>query len=223
MTLFCALCLPLVLSLGYWQLQRAAQKRSMESEYLARLNALPLLPAEINAQQSFARVALQGRYAEEIFLVDNQVRNGVVGYWVVQVFDDAGGQRFLTNRGFVAGMDRRERLPVVDVPAELVKVVGTVWPFMGLVPVWGADDWSPGWPKRVQRLDVERMAALVDAVSVEVRLESGQPGVGAAAPVAKVLSDARHRGYAATWFGLAAVLAAGFVVFGFANPREKDE
>ena len=46
MTLFTALLLPLVLSLGIWQLGRAEEKREFESAYLDRIGALAVVPAE---------------------------------------------------------------------------------------------------------------------------------------------------------------------------------
>ena len=95
-----------------------------------------------------------------------------------------------------------------------VEVIGAVWPFTGLVPLLDDDAWQGGWPKRVQRLDVERMAVAIEGSAVEIRLEPGQPGVVVAAPFAAVLSDAMHRGYAVTWFGLALALVGCYVFFG---------
>ena len=65
------------------------------------------------------------------------------------------------------------------------------------------------------------MAAVVDAAPVEVRLEPGQTGVTKAAPLASVLSDAKHLGYAATWFGLAAALLILYVIYGLKRAREQ--
>jgi cytochrome oxidase assembly protein ShyY1 len=223
MTLLSVLGVPLLLALGAWQLERGSQKRSMENEYLAQLTRLPVAISELDELQHFARVALRGRYDEKVFLVDNQVSDGVVGYWVVQVFDEVGGQRFLTNRGFIAALDRRDRLPLIRTSPQTVKVVGVVWPFMGLLPEWGQSEWATGWPKRVQSLDIARMAALVGAVPIEVRLEAGQPGVEAPAPFVVGLNDDKHMGYAATWFGLAVVLAVGFVAVGLTSARSRND
>ena len=56
-------------------------------------------------------------------------------------------------------------------PPGHVTVVGTVWPDTGLPPLVGADVWDAGWPKRVQRLGVQRMAELTGAAPLEIRLE----------------------------------------------------
>ena len=163
----------------------------------------------------FQRLRLVGQFGKAVFLVDNQVQAGRPGYWIVQAFDDNAGRRFLVNRGFVLAPPTRDQLPAVPAPAGEVTLLGVVWPFTGLVPLLDEDPWGEGWPKRVQRLDVARMGEAADAEPVEVRLEDGQPGVTIAAPFATVLSDAKHRGYAATWFGLAGALCVLFAVFGF--------
>ena len=213
MTVLVAVTLPALIALGWWQLERGELKRTLEMAYMEQLTQLPVRASSIGALQSFSRVRLIGRYAQEIYLVDNQVHDGVVGYWVVQAFDEDGGHRYLVNRGFVPGMPRRDELPDITTPNGVVDVVGMRWPDLGLVPVLEADSWQAGWPKRVQRLDVERLASTVGARDAEIRLEPGQAGVLVAAPFAAVLSDAKHLGYAATWFGLALVVFVGYVVF----------
>ncbi len=188
----------------------------METDYLDRLTALPVRPSSTTIElQRFERVRLQGNFGEAVYLVDNQVHHGKPGYWVVQSFEDKRSGRFLVNRGFVAAPALREELPAVVTPAGEVEVIGAVWPFTGLIPVLDEDIWPNTWPKRVQRLDVARMATEIDAVPLELRLEPGQPGVTVAAPFAQVLSDDKHRGYAATWFGLAIALVVLYITLGF--------
>lgn len=224
MTSFVVVLLPLLISFGIWQLARGAEKRSMETDYLVQLTALPLAPTAQALQARFQRVRLRGQFGLETFLVDNQISNGRTGYWLVQTFDDASGQRFLTNRGFVAAPKLRSELPVLHQvmpqPEGPVSIIGTVWPYTGLIPLLDDDPWDLQWPTRVQRLDVARMAKVTGAVPVEIRLEPGQPGVEVAAPFAQVLSDAKHRGYAATWFGLAVALVVGYGVFGTRHARQ---
>jgi cytochrome oxidase assembly protein ShyY1 len=96
-----------------------------------------------------------------------------------------------------------------------------LWPDLGLIPLAGRDPWSSVWPKRVQRLNVARMASqLENVVAREVRLEAGQPGVLAAPGLNVAVQPAKHTGYAVQWFALAGVLALGYVAYGSKN-REK--
>ena len=244
MTTFVGLMLPLLLSLGFWQVDRGAWKRQMESAYLDRLTSLPVTPGAAQAWPDFTRLKLSGHFGDEVFLVDNQVLDGKTGYWVVQSFrtqattdpvqddpvqddpvqgdpvqGDQSARVLLVNRGFVPAPSRREQLPEIDPVDGQVQVTGVVWPFTGLIPVLDEDIWPAGWPKRVQRLDVQRMAQLIDATAVEIRLEEG-PWARQPAPFAAVLSDAKHRGYAATWFGLALALVVLYGIWGVKNARQ---
>jgi cytochrome oxidase assembly protein ShyY1 len=224
MTLLVVCMLPLLVGLGVWQVKRGDYKRGLETAYLERLTQLPREISEgaapVDEASEFLRLRLTGRYASEAFLVDNQVHRGTVGYWLVHVFDANDARRYLVNRGFVAGEARRDRIPEVDAPDGEVRLLGVLWPDTGLIPVLDEDEWADGWPKRVQRADIERMARTVGAEPFEVRLEPGQAGVSIAAPFAQVLSDAKHRGYAATWFGLAAAVMIGYAAYGVYRARE---
>ncbi|MEE4281012.1 MAG: SURF1 family protein [Pseudomonadales bacterium] len=222
MTLFVVILLPTVLTLGAWQLSRGAEKRALESDYLDRLTSLPVRAAEFDPNVRFQRVKLSGELQPQVFLVDNQILNGKTGYWVLQLFIETQGRRFIVNRGFLAAQARRDQLPEVPLLPGRVELLGVAWPYTGLIPVLDDDPWPDTWPKRVQRLDIKRMAQVLSAEPVEVRLEPGQSGVLQAAPFAQVLSDAKHRGYAATWFGLAITLLIGYVFLGIRNAREND-
>lgn len=215
MTLFVGLMLPLVLTLGSWQLSRAEEKRQFEETYLDRIGALAIPPGETVAP--FQRLKLTGSYdPERYFLLDNQTRERVVGYEVVSSFRALDGRRWLINRGFLPGDGTRNQLPAVDNPPGTVTVVGIVWPEFGLLPVFGADVWAEDWPKLIQQLEVARMAALIENTQpLEVRLEAGQPGVFAPALTELNMPAAKHTGYAVQWFGLAIALGLGYVIFGF--------
>lgn len=215
MTLFVGLMLPLVLALGSWQLERAEEKRQFEETYLDRIGALAVVPGETPVP--FERLKLTGRYdPQRYFLLDNQTRNGAVGFEVVSSFQALDGRRWLINRGFLPGDGTRNHLPVVEDPPGTVTVVGIVWPEFGLLPVFGADAWSDGWPKLVQRLEVARMAALIENTQpLEIRLEAAQPGVFEPALTELNMPAAKHTGYAVQWFGLAVALVLGYGFFGF--------
>jgi surfeit locus 1 family protein len=217
MTFFVLAMLPLLIALGAWQLDRAALKKGYEADYFDRMAETPLPIARADLDQAFARVAIQGWFdPDRYFLVDNQIHQGRPGYWVVGLFKTAAGQGWLVNRGWVAAPRLRETLPDVLVPAGRMALVGILWPDTGLVPLLAEDPWSAQWPKRVQRLDIERMAAYFDGVApVEVRLEPGQPGVAVPATLGHDFKASMHEGYAAQWFGLALVLTVGYLIFGY--------
>ncbi len=215
MSLFVLVMLPVVLSLGFWQLDRAEEKRRFESAYLDRIGALASEPGE--TVEDFQRIRLVGAFEPgRDYLLDNQIRDGQIGFGVISLFRTDDGRGWLINRGFVPGDRARRSLPEITSPAGRVTLTGLVWPELGLVPVFGADNWAEGWPKVIQRIEVARMVApFENMMTVEVRLEAGQPGVFAPAVTELNMPAEKHTGYAVQWFGLALALCIGFVVFGF--------
>jgi surfeit locus 1 family protein len=215
MTAFVAVMLPLVVTLGFWQLQRGEEKRGYETRYYDRVGMLPTAPPAELEDAAFLRFRLHGSYlAGRTYLVDNRVRDGRPGYWVVTPLVAADGRRWLVNRGFVAAPALRAELPEIITPQGPVTLVGVVWPDTGQLPLLADDPWASSWPRRIQRLDVPRLAAVENAEPVEVRLEPGAPGVYAAAPVDADFAPERHDGYAVQWFALGAALVICYLLFG---------
>ena len=221
MTLFAAVFLPLTLVLGFWQLDRASQKKNMQEAYLASITQLPTNPSVEARPVEFQRLRLTGVLTDKVYLVDNQVNAGKPGYWGVQVLAEAASARlWLVNRGFIAQGESRDQLPKLPAVQKTVTVVGIVWPFTGLVPLLADDVWTTTWPQRVQRLDVKKMATLSGAEPVEVRLESSE-WAREPAPFVSVLDQDKHMGYAATWFGLALALSILYLVWGTRDNRKR--
>ena len=214
---------PTGIALGVWQLHRAEQKRTLEEGYLASLGGLPGDEATLRTRgeaAAFERTRLVGEFdATEQFYVDNRTRDGVPGYWVVTPFRSVSSETYFVNRGWLAA-PRRGTLPAAPPPEGEVRIEVVPWPSTGLGVLAGADDWNDGWPKRVQRMDIERMASIVPvAVAMELRLEAGSPGVLEPVAATLDLAPARHIGYAVQWFALAGALAATWLVLGIRRGR----
>ncbi|MDH3644203.1 MAG: SURF1 family protein, partial [Gammaproteobacteria bacterium] len=129
MSVFVALALPVVVSLGVWQFDRAAGKRDSEQTFIERMSARPVTPPAQLDDVDFLRVRLVGEFeAGRYFLVDNQVSGGRLGYWVIASFRSPGGQRWLVNRGWIAAPLERDTLPEVGQPLGRIEIVGALWP-----------------------------------------------------------------------------------------------
>jgi cytochrome oxidase assembly protein ShyY1 len=223
MTILVALLVPLTLGLGFWQLDRAAQKRAIEEARLASYGALPLDEHQLRSAGAFSRVRIEGDYdGAHQFLIDNNTRKGVSGYAVVTVFETIGGQRVLVNRGWTAAPVSRDQLPEVSAPEGRVRVTATRWS-----PSSASTDtsaWGTTWPMRVQHFDGERMSRIASAaLPNEWRLEEGQPGSLAPIIIGAEMSASRHTGYAVQWFAMAAALVAMFVVLGLRRGTTDDD
>ena len=177
---------------GNWRVAR--KKPDCKCCKLDRLSTLAAAPPAELVDLDFLRVRIQGVFeGDKYFLVDNQVVNGRAGYWVVQSFLARSGKRWLVNRGWVDGGARRAEFPEIPQPGSTLELVGVCWPDLGLLPMLSEEVWSSGWPKRVPRMNIARMAAALDAAAVEIRLEAGQPGRLGALPMSVVMDAPRHR------------------------------
>jgi len=229
MTLFVILMLPLVLSLGFWQLSRADYKQGLETAYLEKLGALPVTPVAGDVLAPFSRVRLRGQYEDAHLLLDNQVSGTEQGYWVYTLFT-AAGATWLVNRGWMAAPRLRSSVPVVPATPSAATtqsgVVALAWPDTGMVPLFGAQALERLTPDvvRMQRLDFDAISAELlqrwpNLVLQELRLEAAQPGVLRPVPQTMGFGVQRHQGYAFQWFGLAIALLTGYFFYGRSNAK----
>jgi len=227
MSLAVAVIVPLCLILANWQFDRAAQKRALEAQYFDRIGALAVAPSgAVEDIPAFSRLRLEGAFAPgRHFLVDNRTHDGRAGYWVVSVFVDDLGRRWLINRGWTAGSADRTRLPepaVLDVPGTTA-LEAVAWPDTGLPPLLARDEWPEGWPKRVQRLNVTRMATVADAEALQLRLEAGAAGSLQPASQGLEFAPERHEGYAWQWLAIALAVLVAYGCFGVWRHRGAED
>jgi len=216
--------------LGFWQLDRAAQKTALHESLLAR-GALPALDAaqlartpERAAEQQHRRVVLAGRWlASHSVYLDNRQMNGRPGFFVVTPLQIAPDDVVLVQRGWVPRDSReRERLAAVDTPAGMVRIEGRIAP--GLARLYEFDSAASGVIR--QNLDLSayaRETGLALRPLAVVQLD------GAAAPAdglqrqwtPAVLDVSKHHGYAAQWFALSTLITGLYVWFQLIRPRSR--
>jgi surfeit locus 1 family protein len=115
--------------LGFWQLDRAEQKRAIQAEYDARSQDAPvgIGPRLQDADMlRFHRMTTKGSYDPDYqVLIDNRVQAGQVGYYVITPLRIPGSDmRVLVNRGWVPLGASREDLPKIETPTERVTIDG---------------------------------------------------------------------------------------------------
>ena len=229
MTLFTLFFLPVLLSLGKWQLDRASFKQDLESEYLVSMVSLPVNLSDFEEKafgefENFTKIRVEGSYIDQLFFLDNQTTNGQVGYYVFQPFlTNRSRKNFIVNRGFVPSPVSRGELPHIETPVGMQTIEATVWPYTGLPPIFGDDNWGKNWPKRIQSKDLMRMGKISGSYAQELRIEADSPGALQSLPNLDQFDDSKHLGYALTWFGLAATLFISFLIFGFSGKDSKQE
>ena len=212
-TLAVAIFLPVFIALGYWQLQRAEQKRELQAEYDRRASDAPVrISGKLHLAEDlrFYRVVVDGAYESEFqLLVDNRVHNGIAGFFVVTPLRISNSNvRVLVNRGWLPWGEHREHLPAIDVPAGEQRVTGVATvPTDNRFTLGEVESLRKSQPTLWPYLDFVRYRQSVPfPVQPVIVLLDPHGGVGGYTREWNRLDTgiAVHQGYAFQWFALAA-------------------
>jgi len=220
--------LPAFVALGFWQLQRAHDKQALQAARETRSQAVPVvLTAALAAElERFQPVEVSGDYdAARQFLLDNQILNHQVGYWVMTPLKIAGSDTaVLVNRGWLPRSADLSRLPELPMAKRQVRLRGTFdrFPRVGW-KLQGADIPSAGWPAVVQVLDAEHLAQRLGypVLPYQVLLDAGEDEGYARDWRAAGLDPTKNLGYAMQWFAFALAVLLLYCWYGF-KPKSSD-
>ncbi|MEJ2315422.1 MAG: SURF1 family protein [Gammaproteobacteria bacterium] len=206
----------LTLSLGFWQLDRAEQKQALLDIYSERSQTSVPLGTVINDWQSsrYQRIQTQGVFLpdKQIFL-ENQVRDGQVGYDAYVPFRTIEDDVILVNTGWQKELQEKDDIPDTQVQIEALLRPP---PEVGL-RLGSLDQTSFDRPYRTPYMDIDWIGTRLDLnlSPFVLLLASGQNGDIATDWIPVRMPPERHRGYAVTWFSLAAALVILFLVYSF--------
>ena len=216
--------------LGFWQLDRAAQKIALHDAIVARGDMPPLTVDELATQpsqvaaQEHRRVQLEGRWlaGRDIYL-DNRQMDGRPGFYLVTPLLLADGDAVLVQRGWLPrnALDRTQLAPVTT-PEGRVRIEARITP--GLARLYEFDAAASGAIR--QNLDV---AAYAQEIGLRLRplallqLDSaGGPADGLQRRWQPSAPDvSKHHGYALQWFALSALVTGLYVWFQLIQPRRR--
>jgi surfeit locus 1 family protein len=216
----------LFVTAGFWQLDRADQKRALFSNYdLADARStLRRLPTDAEAADlRYQPVELSGRYqAGRQVLLDNMLSEGKPGYQVLTPLFTVFGP-VLVNRGWLPASADRSELPNVTV-AEGERTVRARLdrlprPGIRLEPT-GTTAESP-WPRRLLYPDAEQLRAelqLEDLPGYQLLLQPDEPDGYRRNWRPAVMGPDKHLGYAVQWFSFTAAI---LVIYFFLNLKRK--
>lgn len=197
----------LLVSLGRWQTDRAAEKQGRQALLEARMAEAPLqlTGAAPSAEPLlYRRVRAVGEWLPQAqVFVDNQFHAGRVGFHVITPLRLQGAREaVLVNRGWIARSREYPRAPPVDVPPGVQQVRGlATLPPARYLELSAETITGDVW----QNLSIARYRDRtgLDVLPVVVLADEPAPGLAAVreTPDAGV---AKHREYALTWFALAA-------------------
>jgi surfeit locus 1 family protein len=220
--LFSFTMLPLMVFLGFWQLDRAQQKRTLQDAIALQQGKPPLdwSAATGLAEQDlrYRTVTMAGRVdLNRVLLVENQVWQGRLGYHLVVPLYLAEGGAVLVNFGWLAATQYREALPPIPSLDAVNKVTGKLTKpsrnrLLTAAPL------GDQWPQTTLQIDIEQFQPAVTAPLLDwvLQIDAQDPAALAVAWQTLQMPPEKHLGYAVQWFAMSLVLMA-LTVFANSN------
>ena len=205
-----ALTLAGLLFLGFWQLERAEQKRIIERAIAMAESTAPerITQPQVLVEKAYHQVLLEGYYdSDKQFIYDNQIVNSNAGYYVLTPFVLSQNAAILVNRGFVPWHGNRQKLADISVDANKITIQVQLIKPKERIQFKQQHD-TDTFPMLIQSLNMEKMSQLSGyqlvpmLARLDKRADNGlyrqwQPFYG---------SVDKHLGYAFQWFSMALVL-----------------
>ena len=226
-TLLVLLGCTLLVRLGFWQLDRLAQKRAENAHYLA-VSGLPPLeisaaPAEDLAAMEYRRLTATGQYDfEHQIALRNHYRETELGYRLLTPLVLADGSAILVERGWIpaAGNATPADWRKYDQPGRVtvsgILRLGRSQPEIGGVP---DPTLQPGQTRldfwnivSLERLALQSPARLLPAY-IQPDLDESRAAPPYPAQEQYEVTERNHFSYALQWFSFSAILLFGGPLF----------
>ncbi len=218
------LVLPTLVSLGFWQLDRAEQKQELHEQFLSHRSAdsidlnLNRAIRETKSEIMWRHIRLTGQFEKQThILLDNQVVRQEPGYFVLTPFRLAGEETWLlVNRGWLPAGTDRSVVPVIDTSEgeiELIAIATDV-PVTGLLLGDKTFEQMNDEIVRAQRINIEEISELTGhkLLPFIARLEPESSHGFAREWIMPGSGEERHLGYAFQWFALFLTLLIIYLV-----------
>lgn len=233
---FTVLVFSILIKLGFWQSARALEKEQRLAQ-IEKLSAQsPISLAQVftllNKRDSVADindypVAVNGEFNEnQVFLLDNQVNNGCLGYRVYQVAVTSE-YAVMISLGWVQGSINRQELPKVAALSGQHLFKGNIRLIEVGILLQEQVFSDVSWPLRVQQIELDKFSSLINRKLLpfviyldkneEIGFEKNWQPI--------VMPPEKHRAYAFQWFSLALawLLLMLWAKFGASIRNNKDK
>jgi len=242
-TIATAIVLPILITLGFWQLDRAELKQQKLDTYTARSKQAPVklkstdnIAALKSEDLLYSSIEVRGQYdTKRSFLVDNRVHKGQVGFYVITPLiiesesntpenNKQSHSAILVNRGWIKGKRYRSELPEFDTTNEKISIKGLgYFPSKNFFTVDNVKINTQSYPAVIQNID---FSAIKEALGMEIyplilRLDPKDKSGFVREWQVITSSPEKSQSYAAQWFTMAFVVLIIFLSSCFNFKREK--
>ena len=230
-TIVFLLILPILLRLGFWQLDRAEEKRGLISLFKQQNELGPLFiksNIKLDEKLNYRKAKVEGKYklSKQIF-IDNKIYQGKTGVYVMTPFKLKNSEySILVNRGWVPMDIDRLTLPSITTTNKELTLFGKI-KMQSKKPFTVGERFqsNQGWPALMQWInlpEIEKISGLKLLPYVLLLDEKEQSGfVRNWKPV--VMQPEKSTSYAVQWFALALALSIIYIVVNLKNESELED
>lgn len=219
-TLVTALLLYTMNFMGQWQYGKAEYKDNLLEIIAERKNQPEIdfdaVSKKPDEDRRFTPVKFEGIFDQRLFLYDNRILQGQVGYDVYSPFILNSGQWILVNRGFVPQGLRRDVLPVVITAEKKLSLRGVLdkIPSKGVIL---ADDLhsAESWPVMLQYIDEDEVSEMLGQPVYDMIFrvsENCEESFKCSIPALN-LDSAKNYGYTFQWYAMMLALSIIYLIF----------
>ena len=207
--IFAIIFVPITISLGLWQIERANEKKVIISNYDKLLVSTPIALKKEQPLENWQPIETVGAYQDLVIYEDNAINSGKAGFKVYHLFQNGDGTFIFVHRGFIERNLIKNNLPRIDTPVGKKNIKGTTLFKQNNTFVKNIEESDI---RIIQEFNtsvlIERFPILKDRYLHPFLFNLDVRDADKFQPIEKPvnMTATKHIGYAIQWFGLCAAL-----------------
>ena len=207
--IFAIIFVPITISLGLWQIERANEKKVIISNYDKLLVSTPIALQKEQPLENWQPIETVGAYQDLVIYEDNAINSGKAGFKVYHLFQNGDGTFIFVHRGFIERNLIKNNLPSLDTPVGKRNIKGTTLFKQNNTFVKNIEESDI---RIIQEFNtsvlIERFPILKDRYLHPFLFNLDVRDADKFQPIEKPvnMTATKHIGYAIQWFGLCAAL-----------------
>ena len=207
--IFAIIFVPITISLGLWQIERANEKKVIISNYDKLLVSTPIALQKEQPLENWQPIETVGAYQDLVIYEDNAINSSKAGFKVYHLFQNGDGTFIFVHRGFIERNLIKNNLPRIDTPVGKKNIKGTTLFKQNNTFVKNIEESDI---RIIQEFNttvlIERFPILKDRYLHPFLFNLDVRDADKFQPIEKPvnMTATKHIGYAIQWFGLCAAL-----------------
>ena len=207
--IFAIIFVPITISLGLWQIERANEKKVIIANYDKLLVSTPIALQKEQSLENWQPIETVGAYQDLVIYEDNAINSCKAGFKIYHLFQNGDGTFIFVHRGFIERNLIKNNLPRIDTPVGKKNIKGTTLFKQNNTFVKNIEESDI---RIIQEFNtsvlIERFPILKDRYLHPFLFNLDVRDADKFQPIEKPvnMTATKHIGYAIQWFGLCAAL-----------------